>query len=415
MKIKLSLIACIFTTISFASDVCQISSDEMLSQLLLKHPSVKMSQEAIKGAKYKVDSAFWNYFPTPSVDFSARDEGRNTTVARVDQPLWTGGKISSKYDIASSKEKESVASFEQNSYDLIETYLSILESYLASKSNIKDLEDGANNLNSFNDMLDRRVEAGVSSASDKELLKARIDQINSDMILAKNRYKVAKLQLELLLDTQISCDINFKEINRLHSANIEESIEKLLSFHPSLKKGLNEIQTSKYELDSTQASIMPNVSARFEHRDGDLYNKDYDRRNDQNIGYVAFTLTTNAGLSSMSEIQAAKIKTKELEYRQKALEKELIDGLLSDYNSYEMANSRISIVKESIVSAQNVLESYTRLFLAGKRQWLDLVNTSRELTQYKIELSNLQTTKSILAYKLALKNGQIDLLNGNIK
>jgi adhesin transport system outer membrane protein len=217
------------------------------------------------------------------------------------------------------------------------------------------------------------------------------------------------------LDTQISCDINFKEINRLHSTNIEESIEKLLSFHPSLKKGLNEIQTSKYELDSTQASIMPNVSARFEHRDGDLYNKDYDRRNDQNIGYVAFTLTTNAGLSSMSEIQAAKIKTKELEYRQKALEKELIDGLLSDYNSYEMANSRISIVKESIVSAQNVLESYTRLFLAGKRQWLDLVNTSRELTQYKIELSNLQTTKSILAYKLALKNGQIDLLNGNIK
>jgi adhesin transport system outer membrane protein len=97
------------------------------------------------------------------------------------------------------------------------------------------------------------------------------------------------------------------------------------------------------------------------------------------------------------------------------MEKELIDGLLSDYNSYEMANSRISIVKESIVSAQNVLESYTRLFLAGKRQWLDLVNTSRELTQYKIELSNLQTTKSILAYKLALKNGQIDLLNGNIK
>ena len=87
LKIKLSLIACIFTTISFASEVCKTDSDDMLSQLLLKHPSVKMSQEAIKGAKYKVDSAFWNYFPTPSVDFSARDEGRNTTVARVEQPL----------------------------------------------------------------------------------------------------------------------------------------------------------------------------------------------------------------------------------------------------------------------------------------------------------------------------------------
>ena len=69
------------TSLSFASEVCKTDSDEMLSQLLLKHPSVKMSQEAIKGAKYKVDSAFWNYFPTPSVDFSARDEGRNEGIS----------------------------------------------------------------------------------------------------------------------------------------------------------------------------------------------------------------------------------------------------------------------------------------------------------------------------------------------
>ena len=415
MKIKLSLIACIFTTISFASEVCKTDSDEMLSQLLLNHPSIKMSQEAVKGAQYKVDSAFWNYFPTPSVDVSARDEGRNTTVARVDQPLWTGGKLSSKYDIASSREKENIFQLQETSYSLIEDYLNILESYLQSKANIIDLQDGADTLNKFKEMLDRRMEAGVSALSDKELLSARIEQINSDMILAKNRFKVATLQLELLLDRKIDCDIDLKYINRLHAANIDESIERLLSFHPSLKKVSSQIETSKYELDNTEASIMPDVSARFEHRNGDLYHKDYDRRNDQNIVYVAFRATTNAGLSSMSEIQASKIKIKEIEYRKKSIEKELIDGLLSDYNSYEIASSRIEIVKQSIVSAQNVLDSYTRLFLVGKRQWLDLVNTSRELMQYKMELSNLATTKTVLAYKLALKNGQIDLLNGNIK
>lgn len=415
MKIKLSLIACIFTTISFASEVCKTDSDEMLSQLLLNHPSIKMSQEAVKGAQYKVDSAFWNYFPTPSVDVSARDEGRNTTVARVDQPLWTGGKLSSKYDIATSREKENIFQLQETSYNLIEDYLNILESYLQSKANIVDLQDGADTLNKFKEMLDRRMEAGVSALSDKELLSARIEQINSDMILAKNRFKVATLQLELLLDRKIDCDIDLRYINRLHAANIDESIERLLSFHPSLKKVSSQIETSKYELDNTEASIMPDVSARFEHRNGDLYNKDYDRRNDQNIVYVAFRATTNAGLSSMSEIQASKIKIKEIEYKKKSIEKELIDGLLSDYNSYEIANSRMDIVKQSIVSAQNVLDSYTRLFLVGKRQWLDLVNTSRELMQYKMELSNLATTKTVLAYKLALKNGQIDLLNGNIK
>ena len=72
-----------------------------------------MSQEAIKGENTKVDSAFWTTFLTPSVDFSARDEGRNTTVARVDQTTLDRWKKIGKYDIASSKEKESVA-FEQN-------------------------------------------------------------------------------------------------------------------------------------------------------------------------------------------------------------------------------------------------------------------------------------------------------------
>lgn len=40
-------------------------------------------------------------------------------------------------------------------------------------------------------MLDRRMDAGVSSNSDKELLNARIEQVSSDIILAKNKFKVA--------------------------------------------------------------------------------------------------------------------------------------------------------------------------------------------------------------------------------
>ena len=238
---------------------------------------------------------------------------------------------------------------------------------------------------------------------------------HSDKMLAKNKYKVATLQLELILDRKINCDIDFKDITTTQNSYIEESIKKLLEFHPSLKKTSAQIETSKFEQDSTEASIMPNLNLRVERREGDLYSDNYDKSNDQNIVYLAFTATTRAGLSSISDIAAAKIKINEIEYRKKTIEKELIDSLLSDYNNYEIAKNRINILKRSVDSAQNVLDSYTRLFLAGKRQWLDLVNASREVMQYKIELSNLYVTKSILSYKLALKNGQIDLLTGEIK
>ena len=263
MRKKLSFIMYLLTTVSSASEVCKTNSDELLSQLLLNHPSIKMSQEVIKGAKERVDSAFWEFFPTPSVDVSAKDNDRYTTVARLEQPIWTGGKLTSKYDMATSKEKENLFELQESSYKLIENYLNILENYLQSKTNIIELQEGANNLNKFSEMLDRRMEAGVSSNSDKDLLSARIEQINSDMILAKNRFKVATLQLELLLDTKINCDIDFRNINILHSNDIEDSIKRLLDFHPSLKKSLTQIETTKYELDNTEASIMPNLTLRF--------------------------------------------------------------------------------------------------------------------------------------------------------
>lgn len=83
----------LLTSVSFASEVCKTNSEELLSELLTNHPSIKMSQEVIKGAKERIDSAFWGFFPTPSVDVSAKDSDRYTTVARLDQPIWTGGSL----------------------------------------------------------------------------------------------------------------------------------------------------------------------------------------------------------------------------------------------------------------------------------------------------------------------------------
>ncbi len=414
MKIKQSLLLLLISNLGFSSEICKMDSDKLLSQLITNHPSIKMSQEVIKGAKEKVDSAFWGYFPTPSFDVSVRDEDRNLTIARIEQPIWTGGKISSKYDIATSKEQETILELQETSYNLIENFLSILNDYMQSKANILELEEGLNNLNKFNEMLDRRMDAGISSNSDKELLNARIEQINSEMLLAKNRYRIASMQLELLVDTKLDCDIDLKKILLSNTNNIEESVNKLVSFHPSLKKSQIQIQTTKYELENTKASYMPDLKLRAEHRDGDLYNKNSNDIN-QNLIYLNFTATTGAGLSAMSEIAASKIKINEIEYRKKSIEKELIGSLLNDYNNYEITKTRIKIGERSIISAQNVLDSYTRLFLASKRQWIDLVNASKELMEYKIELSSLLVSENILAYKLALKNGQIDLLDGEIK
>ena len=273
MKIKKSLLSILLiSNVGFASEICKINSDELLTSLVTNHPSIKMSNEIIKSSQERINEAFWNFFPTPSVDVSVRDSDRHLTTARVEQPIWTGGKLTSKYDIATSKELENVFGLQETSYNLIENFLSLLNIYMQSKANLIELEEGLKNLNNFDNMLNRRMEAGVSSNSDKNLLNARIEQINSEIMLAQNRYKTSILQLELMLDSKIDCNINLKEIS-YSNTNIEDSINKLISFHPTLRKAQVQIATTKYELENTKATYMPNLSIRAEHRDGDLYEK----------------------------------------------------------------------------------------------------------------------------------------------
>lgn len=413
MKNKI-LLSMLLSISLFANESCDKDTSGLLTELLGSHPSIKMSQEMVNGSKEKVDSAFWQFFPTPSADVSVRDSDRNATTLRLDQPLWTGGKISNNYDLAVSKENENSFALEETSFKLIETYFNLIETYFQSKSNIQELNSSIDQLLQLESMLDRRMDAGISSVSDKDLLSARIAQTQNDLEIAKNKHTVSKLQLELLLDKKLDCDIKLSDVRSSESTNIQKNVETLLSFHPTIKKFDAMLKSTNLEMEVTKSSYMPNLGLRAEHRDGDLYNDNSSTKN-QNLVYVTFNMTTKAGLSSVSEIAAARSKVSEYKFRKTVLEKELVDSLLSDYNNYEVTKKNIKIVTNSINLANSVLDSYTRLFLAGKKQWLDLVNATNELKQYKIQLANLKVSENVLSYKLALKSGKINLMTGEIK
>lgn len=56
------------------------------------------------------------------------------------------------------------------------------------------------------------------------------------MALQENRYKVAVMQLELMLDTKLDCSVELDPIHVLHSKHIEDTIDRMLASHPSYKK-----------------------------------------------------------------------------------------------------------------------------------------------------------------------------------
>lgn len=390
------------------NDSCNIEFESLVLDGLKSHPSIEMSRETIKSAQFDVNSAKWGYFPSPSVDYSVKSADKKQLVLRLDQPIWTGGKLDSVYDKSIALQKEANYELDENRYKLINNYINSLKEYLKSKDKIKVLNKNKKEFYELSKMLDRFMKAGELSLADKNLLSSRIGTISSDLVITKSKHKVSTIQLEILSGKKINCNINFnhKNILPMH-VDIDKLVISLQEFHPSLKMMDAKILESIAEVDNAKSKLWPSLVLRAEHVQGTIYDES-DPEN-ETLVYFSLNASTGAGLSGLSNIDKAKIAIRRVEFEKSTKVKDLLDQLMSDYTNYVTAVSHLEVVKEEIKLSELIFESNERLFLSQKKSWLDLVNSLSALSKQKVKYIELQVDKKILEYKIALMTGKVNL------
>ncbi|UFH58897.1 TolC family protein [Sulfurovum mangrovi] len=396
------------TNIVYAKNSYHIS--DLVSMVIKNHPSIKMQEYMIRGADAQVESAKWNYFPT--VSFSA-NQGVNKDklwdgTAVVSQPIWTGGKLDASYDMAIANRDNSKSGLGESGYTLVDTLFNSLKTYLQTKGNIKALTEGQDQLNILKNMLARRIKAGVSSRSDMELLKARLFQMQTDINYAKASMQASLSQIELLTNHDFKGVLEVDNKISFDFDSLDSLIKSMMKTHPTLKKYDALIDYAKAEKSNAKAVLMPNVSLKVERGVGsnDYY---YNDSTGETRVYVSVDASFGAGLSAVSGIEQAEAKIMQLKQEKLSTQQDLINKIMLAYNDYISSSNRVQSQSGSISSSEKVFESYTRLFLAGKRQWMDLVNTSRELTQNKMAFADTESTLLVSAYQLLLLSGKSDL------
>lgn len=396
------------------NETCNVSFNKILSEGLESHPSTTMSKDVIKGAEYQLESAKWGYYPSPSMDVSATSKNNVQTTIRLDQPLWTGGKLDAAYDKAKAQKDEAVQKYDENQFKLILNYLDTLQNYLQAQEKIKVLNENKKQFNLLMEMLDRMTKAGVSSQSDKVLLDSKLANIYSDLVVTKAKLRVSKIQFEILTGKQINCNIDFNYNQIFNSSpDIEELIQDALKFHPTLKIIDSRIKSAISEVSNSKSQLWPNLILRAEHRRGTIY--DEIEPKSETLVYLTLQVSTGAGLSALSNINKSKINISTIKYEKLTKEKELIDDLMNDYTNYISAISNKQILKNNIIKTKKVYESNKRLFLSQNKKWLDVVIALTEYNKQRVNYSKLSVESKILEYKMSLKTGRLSLKTGNIE
>ena len=400
------IIVFIFSIISISADT---NFEDLVSKVINNHPSVAMSKETIKSSQEGINSAMWQYFPTPSVELS-KGSNSNQTVAKLEQALWTGGKLDANYNKALSSEKEALFELEEKKYKLIEMILTHSQNYVQAKYSKEALLSGLERLESFSSMIDRKITVGLSTIADKRLLESRLTQIKSDLISVEHKQKTALKQISLLLSEEIT-QINFTDNIALEDIDTLELVSQIDEVNPTLHRYDEKIKNAIYEIDIQKSSLYPTLTLSAEHRKGDIYTDNYNTSN--NAVYLKLQSQFGAGLSSLSNIKQAKIELQRLKYEKQTTQNELVDTFWQDYNNMLVSKNKIGNSKLNKELSKEVFNSNKRLFLADRKQWLDLVNSSKEVMDIDIALADSKVMYMISKYKVALISGLIDLDSGD--
>lgn len=411
----------IATTFSISASAQKL--ENLIALALSSNPLTKSQQTLVESAKVGLDSAKWQFYPTPSVSVEMANTSssdllyqgdKRVSIGRIQQPLWTGGRLSAGVNKAEAGLAVSQASLEEARLQLglrvVQAYGDWLSAHLKTLANEKSLATHIR----LHDQVKRRVNEGTSANSDLTLAIARLEAISAELTAVRAQGEVAIARLGQFLGNPVDAASLMKEVASPYSltGNMQGVLEQAIDINPSIIKAQATARVQEVVIDEKRADLSPEVFVRAERQYG---NYTFANGPPENRFFVGLTSRFGAGLSTFSSIEAARLQHNaaltDIEVQTRAVNEQV----LSDYALAQSIASRIAAVYKSLSAANDVLSSYNRQFLAGRKSWLDVMNAARELTQTETQLADLHATQVVVTWRLGAYTRGIGALTEEVK
>lgn len=384
--------------------------EQLIDEAVASHPLVQSQLSQSKAAQVGIDSARWQFYPTPSIavqqaatsstDPSFQGDDR-VVIIGLRQPLWTGGRLTASLDSAKSTAEASRASVENVQQEIalrvIQDYGEWLSAYLQRQAWEESL---AVHLR-LQKQVKRRVDEGVSASSDLALAYGRLQSTRADVATVEAQEIVALSRLEQLIGRSLQSQAlaDQRAEPKLFRHDVSELQRLAQSLNPVVKQALAQVDVSDAHIDERQAALYPDVSLRLEHQQGNFNFKDAD---DENRIFIEFTSSFGAGFSNFSDVSEAQ-QIRQGALAQVAAQRRAVDGqVISDYALISSFELRVVALQSSLKIAHDVSESYGRQFLAGRKTWLDVMNAARDLVGIQVQLADAQSSRLTVSWRLAV-------------
>jgi adhesin transport system outer membrane protein len=274
---------------------------------------------------------------------------------------------------------------------------------LLSGEKLKIAENNLQEHSKLVKIIQRRFHAKTSPEVDVMLASARLAQAKSQVSQTKVGQETAWTKLTQLIGV------------RPHALLVPETQETLSVLGEFALKDLK-VMTQDYSPDiralsadvkKNQASVKvaksvarPKISLGYEKRYGELL-----LGQEQEQMFLGIDFQPGAGLSSRRQLSAAKMRVDSSRSNLRALSLETNQAVEILYQQHLSSKSQIETTRVLVEAMSKVVASYLRQYTVGRKSWLDVLNSQRELFQAENALVDFRLQNVVTGYKLLAEAG----------
>ena len=384
--------------------------ERLMALALASHPSAQSQRAQLQSAQSGLDSARWQFYPTPSIaveqahtastDPSYRGDNRVATL-RLQQPLYTGGRLSASMDKAKASLEIGQSALEEVEQQLglrvVQAYGEWMSAHLKTQAQEKSVSTHIR----LSEQVKRRISVGTSADSDLVLAMARLESVHAESQATRAQGEMALARLNQLLGSPVEIAnltallASARELPADSQVLLAQALEK----SPAIQKAQALARVQEAVILERRAELSPEVYLRLERQYG---NFNLPNSSPENRLFFGLSSRFGAGLSSLTNVEAARAQHQAALAEIEVQSRNVAEQVLTDQALALSSARRLQAVQAALNANADVSASYDRQFLAGRKTWIDVMNAARELTQTEMQLADLQASLVAVSWRLAI-------------
>lgn len=384
---------------------------DLLNLTFQGNPALRSQAQLVQASQAEIQGANWQFFPTPSVsveqvnasqkDTSYNSKDGRVVTLRLQQPLWTGGRLTAGVGRAEAAMAASQAQMEETRQQLALRTIQAWGEWKAGQQKLAALQGSVQTHQKLVALIQRRIDGGVSALADEVLAQGRLEQTQADAMAAQSQLTAALAKLESLTGQRVADEqVNAYSVSAVEPVGqLAALLDSAWGNSPTAMKLRAQVRQQELDVEIRKAQLLPEVYARAEHQQGSFTTYG---PNSANRFFIGLSATPGAGLSALSGVDASVARLQSLQSELDATRRSLIEQVsLEHVSALTQAQRRVSL-RAGLSSTQAMVDSWDRQFLAGRKTWVEVMNAARELAQAQTALAEVEVGYVVATWRLAV-------------